>query len=565
MTPLQAHWDEQVDLLVFGSGAGGLSAALVGSLLGQKVMLCEKTALVGGTSATSGGAIWIVASTQAARVGYQDSLAQGRTYLQHELGRYARHDLIDAFTDSGSAMVDFLEAKSAVQFDVVSMPDYHAESPGGMAAGRTLTAKPFDGRKLGADFQFLAPPLRKLMVLGGMMLASSEIPMMLRPLQSPQALWVFARNLCRYAKDRLGYQRGTRLYNGNALVGRLLLSLRQAGAEICRKTALLELIVEEGRVQGAWIQTSTGRKRVKATRGVVLATGGAAHSSDLQKTLMKNFPHQHTIAHYGSTGDGLKVAMAVGGAIDNEVATPAVWSPASVLTERDGSTTVFPYGYLDRGKPGAIAVNAQGLRFVNEANSYQDVVQAMYAFTPVGQVPRAHLICDSEFLKKYGLGLVRPRHIGLHSHLKAGYLFEAPSLAALANKIGVDVRQLKATVDRHNGFCTTGIDEDFAKGSTAFNYFNGDARAKPNPNLGFIAKAPFYALPITPATLSVSVGLKTNADAQVLNSQDQAIEGLYACGNDMASVMRGCCPGGGVVLGPAMVFGYRAALHAAAQ
>jgi len=342
----------------------------------------------------------------------------------------------------------------------------------------------------------------------------------------------------------------------------LFLSLRKSGSAIHLKNSLSKLVVKENCVIGALINTPTGLKKVKATCGVVLATGGAAHSSDLQKSLMVNFPHNHTIAHSGSTGDGLSAAMNVGGSIDHDVSTPAVWSPASVLTKKDGSKVVFPYGYLDRGKPGCIAVNNEGKRFVNEAHSYQDVVKAMFDATPSGQVPKAHLLCDSAFMYKYGLGMVRPHYIGLKSFLKSGYLLKASSLISMAITIGVDPKNLEATVNRHNLFASTGIDEDFGKGSTAFNAFNGDSTVKPNSNLSPILKAPFYALPITPATLSVSIGLRTNANAQVINGSNVVIGGLYACGNDMASVMRGCCPGGGVVLGPAMVFGYLAAMHA---
>ncbi|MES2534522.1 MAG: FAD-dependent oxidoreductase [Pseudomonadota bacterium] len=565
MQSKEQAWDEQTDLLVIGSGAGGSTAALVAALEGLAVILCEKTALIGGTSATSGGAIWIAGSSQAARAGYQDTRERGQEYLRNELGSHARHELLDAYIDTGPSMVDYLEQKSELVFDAIAMPDYHPDTPGGMAAGRVLMAKPFDGRTLGQDFKFLAPPLKRLMALGGMMVPSSDIPMMLQPFKSYQAFSVVTRSIFRYAMDRLRYPRGTRLVNGNALIGRLFSSLRKAKADIRLNTSLVELISKDGRVEGAVVETAMGRRRIRARRGVVLATGGAAQSSALQKDLMKNFPHNHTVAHHGSTGDGLQAALKAGAVIDRTVSTPAVWTPASVMKEKDGTTTVFPYGYLDRGKPGAIAVNATGRRFVNEANSYHDVVQAMYAYTPPGEVPRAHLICDSYFLKRYGLGIVRPRANDLRSYLEAGYLVEAQSLQELAGKIGVDGTQLTESIGRHNDFAKTGVDSEFAKGTTAFNWFNGDPTVKPNPNLKAIEVAPFYALPITPATLSVSIGLKTNENAQVLNGEDQLIEGLYACGNDMASVMRGLCPGGGVILGPAMVFGYRAALHAAGQ
>jgi 3-oxosteroid 1-dehydrogenase len=318
-------------------------------------------------------------------------------------------------------------------------------------------------------------------------------------------------------------------------------------------------------VTGAVIGTAAGMRRVRARLGVVLATGGPAQRSALQQELMQEFPHDHTIAHIGDTGDGVRAALGAGGSIDRNVSTPAVWTPASVMRERDGTTTVFPYGYLDRGKPGAIAVDASGKRFVNEACSYHDVVQAMYRNTPRGIVPRAHLVCDSRFIKRYGFGVIRPHDITLRSYVAAGYVIEAATLQELAGKIGVDGRQLDETVATHNRYAETGSDEQFGKGTTAFNRSNGDPTVGPNPNLKPIEAAPFYALPITPATLGTSIGLKTDRNSQVLDGAGAPIAGLYACGNDMTSVMAGFCPGGGVTLGPAMVFAYRAVRHAIAD
>jgi 3-oxosteroid 1-dehydrogenase len=560
-----ASWDEETDLLVLGSGAAGLTAALVAAVRGLRVILCEKASVLGGTTATSGGAIWIAGSSQAARAGYADSIERGREYLCNELGRHANHELIDAFTLSGPEAVDFLERNTEVQFDVVPLPDYHAETPGGMVAGRVLIAKPYDGRRLGAHFRLLAAPMKRLMVLGGMMVGFAEIPIMIRPLQSFHAFTTTSKILLRYARDRLRHPRGTRLLNGNALVARFMASLLNASASLRTHAKLLELVVRDGRVQGALIEMAGGARRIRALRGVLLATGGAAQRSSLQRDLMRDFPHEHTIATAGATGDGVSAALDAGGAIDRDISSPAVWTPASVMKEKDGSTTVFPYGYLDRGKPGAIAIDANGKRFVNEANSYHDVVQAMYRNTRPGAVPRAHLVCDADFIKRYGLGIIRPHDLTLRSYVRAGYVMKAASLQELAQKIGVDAGALAATIVKHNEFARIGIDADFGKGSTAFNRANGDARVKPNCNLRAIARAPFYALPITPATLGASIGLKTDRNAQVLNDRGEPIVGLYAIGNDATSVMAGYCPGGGVTLGPAVVFAYRAVLHAQAE
>jgi succinate dehydrogenase/fumarate reductase flavoprotein subunit len=556
-------WDEETDLLVFGSGAAGLTAALVGAERGCRVMVCEKADQFGGTTATSGGAIWIAGSSQAARAGHSDSPEQGREYLWNETGAHANRTRIDAFVRAGPALVDLLERTTEVQFDVVPLPDYHAETRGGVTAGRVLIAKPYDGRALGNDFSLLASPRPPFMVLGGMMVGFAEIPMLTRPLQSWAALRHTCSILTRYAADRIRYPRGTRLVNGNALVARLFASLRKRSIDLRRSAGIINLVYEDGRVQGAEIRTAKGVRRVRATRGVVLATGGAARCSALHANLMGNFPHDHTLAAPTVTGDGVMAALAVGAALDRNVSSPGVWTPASVMRESNGSLTVFPYGYLDRGKPGAIAVNQQGLRFCNEANSYHDVVQAMYRETRAGEVPRAFLICDADFIRRYGFGLIRPHDLRLRRFLRAGYVTRASTLNDLARKIGVPASALEQTVIRHNGYARSGVDEDFGKGSTAFNRANGDARAKPNCNLAELKSSPFYALPITPATIAISVGLNTNEHAQVLSPEGRPIDGLYACGNDATSVMAGYCPGGGVTIGPAMVFGSLAAEHAA--
>jgi 3-oxosteroid 1-dehydrogenase len=248
--------------------------------------------------------------------------------------------------------------------------------------------------------------------------------------------------------------------------------------------------------------------------------------------------------------------------VDEDVSTPGVWSPASKHVERDGRTSLFPYGYLDRGKPGAIAIDENGKRFCNESNSYQDVVVAMFANSERAGPLEGHLVFDANFLWKYGAGIVPPHTRRPSRWVANGYLVSAGTIGALAGKLGVPPATLEGTVERYNRFARAGVDEDFHKGETIFNRFNGDPAQKPNPCLAPIEKAPFYALKIQPTTLAMSVGLRTNGDAQVLGASGQPIPGLYACGNEMGSVMRGYCPGAGATLGPALAFGYIAARHA---
>jgi len=559
------NWDETTDLLVVGSGAAGLTAALVAAIEGLKVVVCEKDSKIGGTSAISGGAIWIAASERAARARYLDSIAAARRYLENELGAHRRVDLLEAFLESGPAMLSYLEARSEVVFDAVPLPDYHDDAEGGVTAGRVLLARPYDGRQLGPELARIKEPLTALTALGGMMLSPLEVSWMLRPFGSWTAFRHVARRVIRHAADRLRYRRGTHLMNGNALIARFVTSLSAVGVAIRTCAPLEQLVTAHGAVTGVIIRNSHGATRIRARRGVVLATGGAAAKSDLRDDIMADFPHDYTVVPKANTGDGVRAGLAAGGHVDRNVATPAIWTPASVHRAAGSCLTVFPYGYLDRGKPGAIAVNAAGKRFVNEANSYHDVVQAMYRCTAKGVVPRAHLVCDARFLSRYGLGLVRPNDRRLRRFLRDGYIIRAATIPELARAIGAPETALAATIARHNGFAQLGIDCDFGKGRTAYNRSNGDPAVKPNPNLAPIVEAPFYALAMTPATLGPSIGLDVNADAQVLDHARMPIPGLYACGNDTSSVMRGCCPGGGVTIGPAMVTGYRAACHARAS
>lgn len=557
-------WDDEVDLLVAGSGMGGLTAALVGAVEGLAVLLCEKGPRIGGTTATSGGAIWIVGSTEARAAGSADTIEDARRYLSHELGNHYREELVEAYLESGKAAVDYLRENSEVRFKYWPMPDYHSDDPGGTSAGRLLGTQEFDGRRLGRDFERVQPPIRRMMVFGGMMFNRDEVPLLMRAYSSWKGVSLAVRLVLRHLSDRIHYSRGTRIVLGNAMVARFLYSLLQRKVPIWTSAPVIDLIHEGGRILGAVVDKDGGAKRIRTRLGVVLATGGVAHNQALLRELTPDFPHEHTLAYEGDTGDGFLLARKAGGVADDNVVSPAVWTPASIMPESDGSTSILPYGYLDRGKPGAIAVNSRGRRFVNEADSYQDVVFAMYRDRAEDGL-RAYLICDRDFIHDYGFGLVPPNAPSINGYIRAGYLKRGRTLKDLAKVIGVDGDALEHTVEEHNEYALTGHDLAFGKGNTAFNRFFGDPANKPNPCLRPLRKGPFFALVMYPTTLGMSVGLKTDGNARVLDRSDQPITGLWACGNDMTSVMRGYCPAGGVTLGPALVFGYRAAMDAAAM
>ena len=559
MTP-----DREVDVLVIGAGGAGMTAALVAATEGLRVLLCEKTELVGGTTATSGGAIWVPGTTQSKRTPTPDSVDAARVYLDGEAGAYGAASLREAFYAAGATAIDYLEQKSEVKFRASSpYPDYHPEAPGGAQGGRSLSPLPFDARRLGRDFATVRPPIPEFLVLGGMMVARAEIPHLVRPLRSVAALRTTLRLLGRHARDRLSHPRGTRLVLGNALIARLLYSLKKAGAELWTQAALVDLVKEGDRVVGARVRHAGRDQLIAARRGVVLATGGCGASPKWREQLLGH-PVPHTLTFPGCTGEGLDAALRIGAALDTQHANPFFWMPASTMRWPDGRVATYPH-IRDRPKPGLIAVNAAGRRFVNEANSYQDFVMAMYASNASVPTIPAWLICDRRFIYDYGLGVIHPRKWSIARFVKSGYLVQGRTLRELAQKIGVDADGLEATVATHNRDAATGVDTAFGKGSTALNRYNGDAENKPNPCLRPIRTAPFFALAVNPAPIGSSAGLASDVEGRVLDAQGRVIDGLYACGNDMSSVMRGTYPGPGITLGPALVFAWRIAMHAAGR
>lgn len=549
----------EVDLLVAGAGAGGMAAALVAALEGQQVAVCEKSSQIGGTSATSAGTLWIPCNTPSRKAGFEDSIEDARRYLDLLVETDERRELREAYLATGPQAIDYLEAKSEVRFTPAGRhPDYR-EHEGFREAGRGIVAEVFDARVLGPDFARVRPPIEEYMVLGGMMVAKPDIAPLLGRFRSPGNFVYAAKLAARYAADRLNYPRGTRLTMGNALVGRLFHSLRKRKVPILFEAPVVSLIHERGRVAGAVLRQAGLPVTVRARKGVVLATGGFGHNRALRLRLMAGpQPGQaRSMAHAGNTGDGLTLARDLGAAVTGR-RTGGLWTPASVTRRRDGTQGLYPHFLLDRAKPGLIAVDAAGRRFVNEGCSYHDFVEAMFA----ARVSPAWLVCTEAFVRKYGLGAIYPGTRSLERFERQGYLVRARSLEELARRIEVDAAGLEATVQRYNEHARRGEDPDFHKGSTVLNRFNGDPAA-PHPCLAPIERGPFVAQAVVPADISVSTGLATDADARVLDGSGAPIPGLYACGNDMASIFMGTYPGPGTTLGPAVTFGYRAALHAA--
>lgn len=550
-----------VDLLVVGAGPAGMAAAIFAKLKGLDVLLVEKSDVAGGTASTSAGTLWIPENSQGKVVGDRDSIAEAAAYLDSLIVSHTpRTDRQRAaYLATGVEAIDFMQAHTEVKFlPCGAHPDYHAK-PGAAVSGRAIVPAPFDARVLGAEFERVRPPIREFMIFGGMMVGKMDIPRLLGRFKSISNFLYSAGLFSRYLTDRLRYSRGTRLVMGNALVARMYHSLLKLGVRPEFNTKLGELVVEDGAVSGATIIGPAGVQLVSARRGVVLATGGFAHNANYRQHLMPEPTPKFSLASTANQGEGIAAAEALGARISaTENGSGGFWTPVSVTHREDGSEGLFPHLSLDRAKPGLIAVNKAGRRFCNEADSYHDFVEAMYRSNDRDSAMPSWLICDGDFIRKYGLGHIYPQTRNLKPFLASGYLIGADSPEALARKIGIDSIGFKATLTRYNEQAVRGVDEDFNKGHSELNRFNGDPNVRPNPCIAPIRTVELYAMAVWPAEIACSAGLSTDEDARVVDGKEQPIPGLFACGNDMASVMADSYPGPGTTLGPAVVFAYRA-------
>ena len=554
------------DVLIVGSGAAGLSAAVTAAWHGQKVIVVEKDAVFGGATAWSGGWAWVPCNPLAKRAGIIEDVELPRTYLKHELGERYDPAMIDAFLEAGPRMVAFFERHTRLQFaDGNAIADIHGDTPGAGTGGRSVIAAPYKGREVGKLLKRLRKTMRETSFMGMPIMAGPDLAAFLNLTRSLPAAWHVTKRFGRHLIDLALHGRALQLVNGVALVARLAKSAEDLGVLLWESAPVTSLTQDEAGVTGAVVKTARGYIRIRARKAVVLAAGGFANDIERRKALFPRTPtgHEHlALPPLGVNGDGLTLGESAGGQINSDLHSTVAWAPVSRVTHSDGSIGHFPH-IIERAKPGIIGVLSNGQRFVNEANGYYDYVTAMVEQAPAGEPVASWLICTHDFQRRYGLGISRPFPIPVGPFIQSGYLKSAYTLEGLARVCGIDTKGLQATVDDYNRHAQTGQDPQFGRGSTPYNRKQGDPLHQPNPCVAPISKGPFYAVKVEPGCFGTFAGLKTNEHAQVLNADGQAIKGLYAAGTDMASIMGGYYPAGGINLGPALTFGYIAGRHMA--
>lgn len=558
----------EYDVLVVGSGVAGMSAAITAAHRGLKVIVVEKASFYGGTTGRSGGWLWVPNTHLAKALGHQERPDQALTYIKDQAGASFDEPRVCAFLDNGPKAIEFFMGKTAVQFDMpLTFPDYHAEAPGAAQGGRSMVTRPFNAGELGPLLKDLGPVLPELTVFGLTIGSGKEIVHFMRASRSLESAWYVAKRLTRHFYEVLTKGRGQTLTNGNALAARLAKSAADLSIPVWLSSPARQLLRDGGRVTGAVVERDGQRIQVLARLGVVLASGGFPHDIERRK---QTYPHVKTGHEHWSpapqtnTGDGARMAEAVGGVFDATLSNAAAWTPMSLVPRKDGSTGIMPH-FIDRAKPGVIAVDLDGRRFTNEANSYHDVVQAIVAASQGKPENACWLLADHRAIRRYGLGFVKPFPMPMGAHLRNGYLKKGRTVADLASQLNIDPATLEATIREYNEHAKLGRDPAFGRGSKAYNRYQGDALHGPNPCVEPLQTGPYYAIKLVPGDLGSFMGLKTNAHAQVLTPAGEAIPGLYAAGNDAASVMGGEYTGAGITLGPGLTFGYVAANHIADQ
>ncbi|WXK31040.1 3-oxosteroid 1-dehydrogenase [Nocardia seriolae] len=547
-----------LDLIVVGSGAAGMAAALTAARHGLSAVIVEKARHWGGSTARSGGGVWIPGNAVLRREAPADELEAARTYLKDIVGAGVSPERIDTFLDRGPEAFDFLAGHSPLRMRwVPGYSDYYPEAPGGRAHGRSVEPVPYDATGLGAELDTLEPDYAK--APRNVVVTQAEFRRLHLGLRNPRSpltaigiagRWLVATVLRRRVLAR-----------GQALSAMLRAGLISANVPLWLDTPLVELCTEDGRVTGAVVLRDGREQVLTARRGVVVAAGGFEHNEVMRKQFQRQpIGTDWSVGAKANTGDGIRAGQAVGGAV--EFMDDAWWGPSIPLPREAW------FCLAERNLPGSVVVNARGERFMNECLPYVEAVHRMYGGVngqgegPGENLP-AWLIFDQRYRNRYQFAGVPPRQPLPGRWFKSGALTRADSLPELAEKLGLPVEKFEATVSRFNEFAAAGADPDFGRGNSAYDNYYGDPRNHPNPNLGALESGPFYAAKLVPGDLGTKGGLVTDVHGRVLREDGTPIDGLYAAGNASAPVMGHTYAGPGATIGPALVFAYLSARHAA--
>lgn len=541
---------DEFDVVVVGSGAAGMTAALAAAEHGLSVVVVEKAACFGGSTARSGGGVWIPGNEALRAAGINEPPERAQEYLEAIVGDIVPPERRAAFLDRGPEVVEFVHRRTPLRLRWVrDYADYHPEAPGGRAGGRSVEPRPLDARVLGDELANLEPPYSAPPL--GVPITQADYrwlslvgrhPRGVRTLFSLGARWLIGRAAGR-----------RELTMGQALAAGLRAGLARAGVPVRLNTPMTGLHVSGGVVDGI----HTGDGFLRARRGVIVASGGFEHNEEMRRKYQRApIGTEWTVGAKANTGDGITAGLALGAAHD--LMDDAWWGPTLPLTGGPW------FALAERSRPGCLLVNARGERFVNESAPYVEAVHAMYGDGdgPGENIP-TWLVFDQRYRDRYMFTGLGPRQPLPGRWYKAGIAAKAGTLAKLAERTGLPAEALETTVGRFNGFARAGVDEDFHRGRSAYDHYYGDPRNRPNPSLGALEKPPFYAVKIVPGDLGTKGGLRTDEHARVLREDGSPIEGLYAAGNASAAVMGRTYAGPGATIGPAMVFGYLAAEHLA--
>ncbi|MBA0127010.1 3-oxosteroid 1-dehydrogenase [Haloechinothrix sp. YIM 98757] len=544
---------QEFDVIVVGSGAAGMTAALAAAHSGLSVLVVEKSGTFGGSTARSGGGVWIPDNEVLREAGITDNPDDAKAYLEHIIGTDVDPERIDTYLERGPEVLSFLLRSTPLRMRwVPHYSDYYPEAPGGRAHGRSVEPRPFDGTRLGAELANLEPDYGKAPL--NVVITQADFRWLNLISRHPRGPLRALRVGMRWFGAKL--LRKKLLGRGQALAAALRRGLHDAGVPLWLNTPLVELTQQDGEVTGVVVRSEGSELTLRARHGVVLTTGGFEHNETMRKQHQREpIGTEWSVGAKSNTGDGIRAGQDVGAAV--EFMSDAWWGPSIPLTGG-------PWFCLaERSLPGSLMINDRGARFVNESAPYVEAVHAMYGGPrgqgdgPAENIP-TWIVFDQRYRNRYVFAGVGPRQKLPGRWFKAGVVQSAPTVAELAERIGVPADALEATIERFNGFAAAGEDADFGRGRSAYDHYYGDPRNRPNPSLAPLEVAPFYAVKMVPGDLGTKGGLRTDARARVLRSDGTPIGGLYAAGNASAPVMGHTYAGPGATIGPAMVFGYLA-------